>query len=178
MSSAPSPTPAPVSGRRLAASLLVAGALATSALVAYILPSSYGIDPLGVGNALGVTSASALPEQGTSFAPRADTVELTLAPNRTLRWGFELAAGSTLAFAWGNATRLLPAPLVEAEASETGERVVLVAAGPPASWGENVVVIPFDGRVVFHWALADDATELVTLTFVTDGPYNLLGAIR
>lgn len=46
--------PAP-SGRRLAVSTAGAAAAAVVALVAFVLPAEYGIDPLGIGRALGLT---------------------------------------------------------------------------------------------------------------------------
>ncbi|MBN1238625.1 MAG: hypothetical protein JXB36_08980 [Gammaproteobacteria bacterium] len=46
----------PPSGRRLAVSALVAVVAAAVVLVAFVLPAEYGVDPLGIGRALGLTA--------------------------------------------------------------------------------------------------------------------------
>jgi hypothetical protein len=61
MSSTPQPSPewqAP-SGRRIAMSVLVALAVAAVVLVVAVLPAEYGIDPTGIGRALGLTQLNA-----------------------------------------------------------------------------------------------------------------------
>lgn len=46
----------PPSGRKLAVSSAVAAGVAALALVAFVLPAEYGIDPLGIGGVLGLTA--------------------------------------------------------------------------------------------------------------------------
>ena len=58
MPQTPAPGFEPPSGKRLALSALLAAAAAAVALVAFVLPAEYGIDPLGVGRALGLTALS------------------------------------------------------------------------------------------------------------------------
>jgi len=48
----------PPTWKRLALSAAIAAAAATVALVAFVLPAEYGIDPLGIGRALGLTALS------------------------------------------------------------------------------------------------------------------------
>jgi hypothetical protein len=55
LSSEPSPNWQAPSGRRIALSVVVALAVAVVVLVAAVLPAEYGIDPTGVGRALGFT---------------------------------------------------------------------------------------------------------------------------
>ena len=53
------PPVAPPSGKKLLVSTLWAIAAAAVVLVAVVLPAEYGIDPTGIGNALGLTQLSA-----------------------------------------------------------------------------------------------------------------------
>ena len=55
MSSQPPPGGAPPSGRRIGLSVLGALAVAGIVLVTAVLPAEYGIDPTGIGGALGFT---------------------------------------------------------------------------------------------------------------------------
>jgi len=55
------PGGAPPSGRRIGLSVLGALAVAGVVLVAAVLPAEYGIDPLGIGGALGFTELNAAP---------------------------------------------------------------------------------------------------------------------
>src|SRR5690606_17898225 len=48
----------PPTWKRLTLSAAIAAAAATVALVAFVLPAEYGIDPLGIGRALGLTALS------------------------------------------------------------------------------------------------------------------------
>jgi hypothetical protein len=59
LSSEPSPNWQAPSGRRIALSVVVALAVAVVVLVAAVLPAEYGIDPTGVGRALGFTELNA-----------------------------------------------------------------------------------------------------------------------
>ena len=59
--SQPSPTAGfePPSGKRIAISALLAGIVAGIVLVTAVLPAEYGVDPTGIGRALGFTALSA-----------------------------------------------------------------------------------------------------------------------
>ena len=59
MPSATPPDWQPPSGKRLALSVVVAAAVAAVVLVTAVLPAEYGIDPLGIGRALGLTELRA-----------------------------------------------------------------------------------------------------------------------
>jgi len=48
----------PPTGKRLILSAAIAAGAAAIALVAFVLPAEYGIDPLGIGRALGLTALS------------------------------------------------------------------------------------------------------------------------
>jgi hypothetical protein len=61
LSSQPVPGGSPPSGRRIALSVLGALAVAGVVLVTAVLPAEYGIDPTGIGGALGFTELNSQP---------------------------------------------------------------------------------------------------------------------
>ena len=61
MSTRPAPDGQPPSGRRIALSVFGALAVAAVVLVTAVLPAEYGIDPTGIGKALGVTELNSQP---------------------------------------------------------------------------------------------------------------------
>lgn len=65
-------------GKKLLASTLIALAAAGVLLVTVVLPAEYGIDPFGVGSALGIKGMSAQSEETDSV--EADSVEAAAAP--------------------------------------------------------------------------------------------------
>ena len=96
-------TPAPLSRRQLvlgsAAAILIAGAV----LVVAVLPAEFGIDPLGIGRALGLqelADASEGPLETQASAHRADTVEFVLGPFQSLEYKYQLAEGSSMIDSW------------------------------------------------------------------------------
>ncbi|HJR70745.1 MAG TPA: hypothetical protein VKA43_11940 [Gammaproteobacteria bacterium] len=78
MSSQPAPGGSPPSGRRIALSVLGALAVAGVVLVTAVLPAEYGIDPLGIGGALGFTELNSQPT-------RTLTIKDVLGGNETVR---------------------------------------------------------------------------------------------
>jgi hypothetical protein len=67
----------PPSARKLLTSSLLAVAVAAIVLTVMILPAEYGIDPTGLGTAMGLTSLSSDPEEGVTqqLAEAADGVD-------------------------------------------------------------------------------------------------------
>jgi hypothetical protein len=65
MPQTPEPGYQPPTGKRLALSAAVAAVAAAVVLVAFVLPAEYGIDPLGIGGALGLTALSESTETRT-----------------------------------------------------------------------------------------------------------------
>jgi hypothetical protein len=61
LSSQPAPGGSPPSGRRIALSVLGALAVAAVVLLTAVLPAEYGVDPLGIGRALGFTELNSQP---------------------------------------------------------------------------------------------------------------------
>jgi hypothetical protein len=102
-------------GRAIAGAFLVA----MVALVTAVLPAEYGVDPLGVGSALGLTALSAPalapvpPPEGETLAPvpmgavalypgeyKFDARQLVLGPYEYVEFKYHLAKGATMLFSW------------------------------------------------------------------------------
>ena len=118
----PSPhMPAGPSVARLARTTLVALAVASVILAAFVLPAEYGIDPLGTGRALGLTeiaapSASVADEAPSAEAPmmptrsgpigaypgefKLDVFEIELAPYEYIEYKYRLEKDATMIYSW------------------------------------------------------------------------------
>lgn len=114
-----SPLPVPSPGK-LAVTTVIALAVAGAILVTIVLPAEYGIDPLGTGDALGLTVMSK-PQQrkplatttGGELKPTAlgpisqypvpfkvDRVDFTIGPYDYVEYKYQLAAGAQMTFSW------------------------------------------------------------------------------
>jgi hypothetical protein len=106
---------------KLAATTLAAALIATAILITIVLPAEYGIDPLGTGDALGLTVMSkaavaepvAAPAGATGVTPvvegpvarysapfKRDAAEFTLGPYDYLEYKYHLAAGASMIYSW------------------------------------------------------------------------------
>jgi hypothetical protein len=118
------PTPVPARQAPSVASLVTAVAIALVAasvlLVTVILPAEYGFDPLGTGEALGLTAlagttaiAPVAPLQGDKQIPvqeghyalypaqyKFDSREFTLGPYEYIEYKYRLEQGATMLFSW------------------------------------------------------------------------------
>ena len=90
--------------RATAAAILVAVTLT----VTTVLPAEWGIDPTGIGSALGLTAMGELkqgvrapvPEPVANYGPRTDEITLTLNPNQGLEVKATMRAGDRLDYTW------------------------------------------------------------------------------
>lgn len=100
MSDTTSPAQAP---RRILGATLAAFLAAAVALVAFVLPAEYGLDPLGTGAAMGLT-ALAEPEREVVEAAAApyvpETVRFELQPFESVEYKYRLEQGDTLVYSW------------------------------------------------------------------------------
>jgi len=105
------------STRNLFKAMAAAFVVAAIVLVAFVMPAEYGVDPIGVGRALGLTAISAPalapipPPQGETLAPVAlvalypgqykfDAREIVLGPYEYVEFKYHLAKGATMLFSW------------------------------------------------------------------------------
>lgn len=112
------PIAPPPPRRKLLLGIVAAVVVAAAALVAFILPAEYGIDPTGVGKALGVTKLSepAMSEEQIRGAKRTgvltlseqplqreawdDEWQVTLAPYQGVELKYTLDEGAAIDFEW------------------------------------------------------------------------------
>ena len=109
-------TPAPPSKQKLARATILAVIVAAVILVTAVLPAEYGIDPLGTGAALGLTSLSeargATPDTpvtvpvipgvytGQPKTYKVDTEDIKLAPGMGVEIKYHMAKGAGMVYAW------------------------------------------------------------------------------
>jgi len=89
--------------KRVLLATVSAFVVATVAFVAFILPAEFGIDPTGVGRALGLTGLGGSPPQDlhrTDTRLVQDLREFELAPFESVELKYDLAADDGFVYAW------------------------------------------------------------------------------
>ena len=161
---------------------IVALAAAGVLLVTAVLPAEYGIDPTGIGDALGLTAMAgagevveltAMSETASTTesplvdAPRAynrDTVTFTLGPERWVEYKFALGQDATFLYEWG-ATGPLTFDFHTDPVGTAASESESFAQGSSAS-GEGSYRAPYSGYHGWYWMNEGDADVEVTLTAV------------
>ena len=130
-----------------------AAALAGTVLLTAVLPAEFGIDPLGVGQALGLldlADASDSPLEIHEGRHRRDQVEFILEPFQSVEYKYQLSAGDSLIFSWQADTELLFDMHADPEGGEGDEDVESFSKGTAAS-GSGVYQAPFTGIHGWFW---------------------------
>jgi hypothetical protein len=175
--------------RRLAVSTVIALLGATLILVLVVLPAEYGVDPTGVGGALGLTSlgeakrVAANTRQGVPMHPhdrqhRSARVVIELKGREELEYKAVLAQGEPMLYSW----RVSGGPVYSEFHGEPTE----------GEWPKGFFqsyqtryrsveehgsfVAPFTGRHGWYWRNLSDAPAAITLE--TSGYYSKLGRIE
>lgn len=179
------------SARTLMKATAVALVIAVVVLVTAVLPAEYGVDPTGVGRALGLTDlfaaedatpvlAAGGPVTPTAAGPvfrqlneyREDTREFTLPPWEGIEFKYKLDRGATMLYSW-RATAFADFDFhtepdgKPAEASDSFEK------GNTAQ-SRGAYVAPYDGIHGWYWENPTDREVTVTLTttgFYSSGTY-------
>jgi hypothetical protein len=134
MSSTGPSSPAP-SGKRIALSVVTALVVAAVILVTAVLPAEYGIDPTGIGRALGLTELNAAPT-------RSFEVKDVLAGNAGVR---EVEVPDF------NDPVPLPNPAVHQSEDRAIETRTMTITLPPDGETEIKTVLRESKVVVYHW---------------------------
>lgn len=173
-----SPTPEVPSKRTLLGATLAALALAAVLLVGVVLPAEYGIDPLGVGEALGLVVLSGpvgeipVREDGLTAEPesyRIDRRSFELTPGAFVEYKLRLEAGETMVYSWTATGPVRSemhsepdgAPDGVAEFFEVQEETV---SGHGSYWA------PFPGDHGWYWL--NEGSEPVTVTLHAAGYFD------
>ncbi|MBH0073615.1 hypothetical protein I6E78_16800 [Pseudoalteromonas sp. NZS127] len=97
-----------VSSKTLIKASITALFVAIIALVLFILPAEYNIDPTGIGKQLGVTKIAQASEQKSVKAPDSlqmgsdefQTIEVTIPANRGIEYKFEMQQYEKMTYEW------------------------------------------------------------------------------
>ena len=89
--------------KRVLLATAAAFAAATALFLTLVLPAEFGVDPTGVGNALGLTGLAGAPPEDvhrTTAALARDERTFELAPFESVEFKYDLAAEDGLVYAW------------------------------------------------------------------------------
>lgn len=138
----PAPAPELPSASKLLRSTLIAAAVAVVLLVTVVLPAEYGVDPTGVGRALGLTEMGEIKVSLAREAAAADSVEAAVA-----RGGAPAtAAPAAVSSPAGGVSPAVPARTTTANSHVT--EIVL----RPSEGKEIKLVMRKDARVTYSWS--------------------------
>ena len=140
------------------AALGLSAVLALIALVTFVLPAEYDVDPLGVGELLGVKgmsgySVQALSTEGAGF--REDSVAFPLAPFESIEYKYHLKAGQAMVFSWTAEAEVVydlhsHTKATYADEEEEEEDSVSFALGRDVAQ-HGTYVAPYDGLHGWFW---------------------------
>lgn len=171
-------------------SVVVAGLL----LVVAVLPAEYGVDPTGIGKALGLTTLSKTTEAApaasattaaaaTSASPAetvakrskpyySNTTQVVLAPGQGTEVKAVMQAGETMVFSWSTDGGLVRFDM-HGEPPNAGDKFTSYWKDADKSSGHGAFVAPFTGTHGWFWA--NRGTAPVTVTLLTSGYYDSIG---
>ena len=177
-------TAATPSRKRLLIGSAVAVAVAAVALVVFVLPAEYGIDPTGAGSALGLTKLSepglseeqirgnartgvlTLSEQPLAIENPADRWQITLGPYEAIELKYTLDQGGAIQFAWqGSGTLYYD---MHSHPFEGGDALTETYSLGNAARMQGRYVAAFSGLHGWYWQ--NRSMSDVTLTVEASGP--------
>jgi hypothetical protein len=160
----------------------IALVVAAIILVTAVLPAEYGIDPTGIGNAIGLRRppASAIdmsipvtPEAAATVTKsdvpfRSDEMTLTLKPGEGAEIKATMVRGGSYVFSWTVAGGTVEFDM-HGEHTDGSGGEASYAKGEEAASGHGTFHAPFDGRHGWFWQ--NLTWEPVTITVKTSGFY-------
>lgn len=167
MSQRPAGQPDPVEPRTLAWATAISLLLASVGLAVVILPSSYGIDPTGVGEALGFEPP---PETGSLTMERNDTFEIRLRPNQSLEFKLYVQEGDGITYAWNTSANLTYELHGEPEDPDASFHSYEKGEGEANS---GSLTAPFTGSHGWYWKNPTNRTVSINLSI--EGTYAIEG---
>lgn len=175
------------STRTLAITTAVALLVAAVILVTLVLPAEYGVDPLGTGEALGLTAianpsagpAMAAPEGATAVTAvvegpvgryaatyKRDAVEFTLGPYEFVEYKYQLQAGASMLYSWTATTAVVHDLHGELD-GDPNQVTSFNKANRQADHG--AFVAPFTGLHGWYWE--NPGGDTVTVKVTSSGFY-------
>ena len=147
---------------RIVWAVLAALAAATGIFFAFVLPAEYGIDPTGVGRALGLTGlagAEPVDVHRTAAPLSSDVRRFELAPFESVEIKYDLAAGDGLVYAWEATGEVVFDLHAEPEGAEPG--VAQSFAQGRGRSDAGTYVAPFAG--IHGWFWENRGSRIVTV---------------
>jgi hypothetical protein len=163
--------------RRLWRTTLGALLLALAVLVTLVLPAEYGFDPLGTGDALGLTGLSrAAPAAmaGAGQPLRADRVRFELAPFESVEYKYRLGEGEALVFSWSASAEVVYDFHAEPDGAEEGYAESFETGRSATANGTYVA--PFPG--IHGWFWENRGMQTVVVDLVSSGFYEAATEFR
>lgn len=157
--------PVHLSHAALAKATAVSLVIAALGLVLVVLPASYGIDPTGLGSAMGLAPAPNLP---ADLSTPSENVTIVLDPGASISRSHTLAEGQTIRFTWS-----ADAPLnmtLRGSGGPATQEGTLTATGRPTTGGTATLEIPADGTYVWTWENPGQARTLGSFDLGTTPP--------
>lgn len=159
-----------VAPRRIVRSVLASLVLAGLALVLFVLPAEYGLDPTGLGDELGITgisgyTVSALSAEDEPF--KEDYVEFPLAPFESIEYKYVLAAGQSMLFSWQAEDEVVFDFHSEEQGTDPEDSVSFALGRSRAEHGTYVA--PYSG--IHGWFWENRGRREVTVRLSTQGFY-------
>lgn len=167
----------------LVLSLGVAVLLAALVLVTLVLPAEYGIDPSGIGGAIGLTRLAESerladvptdPDAGETEGLREDTATIEIEPGTELEYKLRIGAGSLLEYEWKTDGGSVFAELHGEPAGDTSGYYEDFTVGRATDL-KGSFETPFEGTHGWFWK--NENPFRVTVTLTTRGVYEIVGKL-
>jgi hypothetical protein len=165
---------------KLAVATIVALAVALVVLVVAVLPAEYGIDPTGIGEAMGLvilsepgvpTAADARPDglapEGAPY--RSDAIQFDLGPGDFVEYKYRLEPGQSMLYAWDATGPVRTEMHSEPDGAPEGTAEFFEIVESSAA-GQGSYTAPFPGIHGWYWMNLNDE-EPITVTLITSGFY-------
>jgi hypothetical protein len=155
-----------------------AGLLAAVVLIAAILPAEYGIDPTGIGKAMGLiplanaTSPVEDADAAQDLAFQEHSVNITVPAGQGLEYKFYLVKGDTMRYAWtATEDELFFDFHGEPEGDTSGYFESYTVSTADKVRGSFTA--SFDGSHGWYWK--NEGLSTVVVTLKTEGQYEIIG---
>lgn len=170
--------------KTLIISMISAVLLAFFVLVAFVGPAEYGIDPTGIGKALGLTALAPSTQAnekkveycptGEQLAEWQDIVKITIPAKSGLEYKFYLQKNAEIAYAWSTDGGAL---YFDFHGEPAGDKTGYFKSyrETTASESDGSQIVPFGGTHGWYWR--NDSNKVVQVTLKTKGQYKIKGLI-
>jgi hypothetical protein len=168
--------------KKIIKATVIAWLVAIVILLTTILPAEYGIDPTGIGKALGFTRLSATKtEQSTvsagnhseSIKYREDTISVTIEPFTGIEYKFKVNERVSMLYSWTADGRLAYDFHGDTQGMDASSSTTTSYDKSENTKGHGSFVAPFTGRHGWWWA--NYTNKPVTVTLTTVGFYEIIG---